>query len=245
MAQLLATKRSMTQMWTKSGKRMPVTVLKIERNILLETKESGKSLIGYGEKRLKNTKKPLMGLLKKSNVEKGVKSIKELTTSIEGKTIGMEIKPSEVFTVGDIVDVTGISKGSGYTGVMKLHGFHGGPKTHGQSDRARSPGSIGAGTTPGRVYKNKRMAGRGGSDVVTVENLRIVSVNDDTMEIFVKGLVPGTINGQVTITKIAGDSKFEGMFVKEIKVEEAAQPEVVEALPKEEASEVKTEEGQA
>lgn len=244
MAQLLATKRSMTQMWTKSGKRMPVTVLAIERNVLLETKESGKSLIGYGEKRLKNTKKPLMGLLKKSNVEKGVKSIKELTTSIEGKTAGMEIKPSEVFTIGDIVDVTGISKGSGYTGVMKLHGFHGGPKTHGQSDRARSPGSIGAGTTPGRVYKNKRMAGRGGSDVVTVENLRIVSVNDETMEVLVKGLVPGTINGQVTITKVSSDSKFEGMFAKEIKVETTVQPEVVETV-KEEVSEVKTEEGQA
>lgn len=231
MAQIIATKRAMTQMWTTSGKRIPVTVLHAERNVVLSVKEDGKALIGYGTKRLKNTSKPAQGLLKKSNVENGVRRMKELSMNTEGKNPGMEVTPSELFTVGDIVDVSGVSKGSGFTGVMKLHGFHGGPKTHGQSDRARAPGSIGAGTTPGRVYKNKRMAGRGGSDNVTVENLQIIKI--DGQDVFVKGLVPGTINGSVVITKVKADGKFEGLFAKVVATPEA----IVEVEHKEEVVE--------
>lgn len=247
MAQLIATKLAMTQVWTKSGKRIPVTVLRAERNVLLQEKGNGTYVVGYGERRLKNTKKPIAGLLKKANVEKGVRKIQEIQAGTENQILGSVIKPSEIFHAGDIVDVTGISKGTGHTGVVKLHGFKGGPKTHGQSDRLRAPGSIGAGTTPGRVYKNKRMAGRGGGETVTVENLQIITVDDEKNEILVKGLIPGSVNGFVLLTKMGEDKKFEGLFVRETAKQTPAtvtEPEVL-AEQLAEAAEVTQEEKQA
>jgi large subunit ribosomal protein L3 len=111
---------------------------------------------------------------------------------------GQKIRVS-IFDVGDRVDVTGISKGRGFAGVVKRHGFGGGPKTHGQSDRQRAPGSIGAGTTPGRVYKGMRMAGRMGNARVTVQNLQVVLVDLERNLLAVKGAVPGARNGLLVI----------------------------------------------
>ena len=105
--------------------------------------------------------------------------------------VGQEIKPPIFFKKDDTVQVTGISKGKGFVGVVKRHRFAGGPRTHGQSDRERAPGSIGAGTTPGRVLKGKRMAGRMGSQTVTVKGLKVIEATDESLEI--KGLVPGAI----------------------------------------------------
>ena len=102
---------------------------------------------------------------------------------------GQTLSPTVMFKVGDFVDVTGESKGKGFQGGVKRHGFHGGPKTHGQSDRWRAPGSVGATTTPGRTFKGQRMAGRMGSDRVTVAHLQVIEVSDD--KILVKGLIPG------------------------------------------------------
>jgi large subunit ribosomal protein L3 len=93
--------------------------------------------------------------------------------------------------VGERVDVTGTSKGRGFAGVVKRHGFGGGPKTHGQSDRHRAPGSIGATSTPGRVFKGLRMAGRMGGERVTVQNLEVVQVDPERNLLVVKGAVPG------------------------------------------------------
>jgi large subunit ribosomal protein L3 len=104
-----------------------------------------------------------------------------------------------IFEAGEYVDVTGTSKGRGFAGVVKRHGFSGGPKTHGQSDRHRAPGSIGACTTPGRVFKGKRMAGRMGSDRVTVQNLEVVLVDPERNLLAVRGAVPGAKNGLVVI----------------------------------------------
>ena len=106
-----------------------------------------------------------------------------------------EILDVDRFRVGELIDVTGTSKGRGFQGVMKRHGFRGGPRTHGQSDRARAPGSIGAGTTPGRVWKNTRMAGRMGNKRVTVQNLEVVDVLPERHVILVRGSVPGAKNG--------------------------------------------------
>ncbi len=114
--------------------------------------------------------------------------------------IGDSIKPTVVFKKGDLVKVSGTSKGKGFQGVVKRHHFAGGPKTHGQSDRERAPGSIGSTTTPGRVYKGKRMAGRMGGERVTVRNLEIVEVKDDG--IVVKGLVPGAKKGLLEIVSV-------------------------------------------
>lgn len=106
-----------------------------------------------------------------------------------------------MFTVGEAVDVTGTSKGKGFAGVVKRHHFAGGPKTHGQSDRHRRAGSIGAGTTPGRVFKGMRMAGRMGNERVTVQNMRVLQVDPERNLLVLRGAVPGPTNGLVTVRK--------------------------------------------
>ena len=111
-----------------------------------------------------------------------------------------------VFNPGDRVDVVGDSKGRGFAGVMKRHGFHGGPKTHGQSDRWRAAGSIGAGTTPGRVLKGTRMAGRMGAERVTVKNLEVLATDPERSLLAVKGAVPGASGGLLTILKSKGSA---------------------------------------
>ena len=112
----------------------------------------------------------------------------------EGQKIDVSI-----FVVGDKVDVTGTSKGKGFAGTVKRHHFRGGPKTHGQSDRWRAPGSIGAGSTPGKVFKGTRMAGRMGNQRVTVQNLRIALVDLDKNILGIRGAVPGGKNGLIII----------------------------------------------
>lgn len=167
--------------------------------------------IGLGSRKSKNTPKPLQGHLKKStNKQTFPRYLKEIRVEkepkgITGKVIkvGDEIKISDIFSVGDTVSVTGVSKGKGFAGVMKRHGFAGGPKTHGQSDRQRSPGSIGQGTTPGRVYKGKKMAGRMGCARVTVKGLHVVSVGPDGNKIEVSGPIPGVYGGLVEIKRIS------------------------------------------
>jgi large subunit ribosomal protein L3 len=106
-----------------------------------------------------------------------------------------------IFKPGDIIDIAGVSKGKGFQGVVKRHGFRGGPRTHGQSDRLRAPGSIGAGTTPGRVYKGTRMAGRMGNERVTVQNLRVVQVDEERNLLVVRGSVPGANEGLLMIRR--------------------------------------------
>ena len=107
----------------------------------------------------------------------------------------------DMFKSGDLVDVTGTSKGKGFAGVVKRHHFAGGPKTHGQSDRHRAPGSIGAGTSPGRVFKGTRMAGHMGNRRVTVRNLKVIDVDLARHLILVEGAVPGSNKGMLLIKK--------------------------------------------
>ncbi len=115
--------------------------------------------------------------------------------------VGQDIAWEEIIKEGDKVWVSGISKGHGFTGVVRRFGFRGGPRTHGQSDRERSRGSSGATTTPGRVYKGKRMAGRYGNSKITVKNLKVLSVNSESRQIVLSGPIPGAKTGMVIITK--------------------------------------------
>jgi large subunit ribosomal protein L3 len=215
-----------------------VTVLSVAENVVI-TKGENKTTIGFGKKKDSRTHKPQLEMLKKNGVKYGVRTIREMTGTIE-KNAGDMIVPSDVFSVGDSVKVAGTSKGLGFAGVVKRHHFAGGPKTHGQSDRERAPGSIGNRTTPGRVFKNKRMAGRGGNKTVTVENLKVVAVNNNANEIWVKGVVPGAVNDIVKVIKTA-EGKFEGLFSRadkkalEQKVEEAKEAIAAEAEAKAEA----------
>jgi large subunit ribosomal protein L3 len=114
--------------------------------------------------------------------------------------VGQKIDVS-IFQPGDKVDVTGISKGKGFAGVVKRYGFAGGPRTHGQSDRLRAPGSLGSGSTPGRVFKGKRMPGRMGGDRVTVQNLQVVLADPERNLLLVRGAVPGARNGLLIIQR--------------------------------------------
>jgi large subunit ribosomal protein L3 len=115
---------------------------------------------------------------------------------------GAEIAWDQLIQPGDKVRVSGISKGHGFTGVVKHYNFKGGPRTHGQSDRERARGSSGATTTPGRVYRGKRMAGRMGNDRITMRNLRVLEVNVENRQIVLAGSVPGKVTGIVEITKL-------------------------------------------
>jgi large subunit ribosomal protein L3 len=153
--------------------------------------------LGFGEaKRLNKAEK---GHLKQLPANTFLKHLREIRLAGPADVaVGDKVEPT-VFEPGDVVDVVGTSKGKGFAGVVKRHHFRGGPKTHGQSDRHRSPGSVGAGTTPGRVLKNVRMAGHMGDVRVTVQNLEIVKADPDRNLLLVKGSVPGANNGLVIV----------------------------------------------
>jgi large subunit ribosomal protein L3 len=134
--------------------------------------------------------------------------------------VGDTIKVSDIFAEGDIVTVTGTSKGKGFAGVVKRWKFAGGPKTHGQSDRQRAPGSIGQGTTPGRVLKGKHMAGRMGHDQVTIRNLKVVAVNPETNELSISSPIPGTRGSLMRIKLVKAAPRAEKPEEQEVTVSE-------------------------
>src|SRR5207237_4485612 len=125
--------------------------------------------------------------------------LREVRGSTEGYEIGQQVTVA-MFAKGDLVDVSGQSKGRGFQGGVKRHHFRGGPKTHGQSDRHRAPGSIGSGTTPGRVLKGTRMAGRMGNERVTAKKLEVIQADPERNLLVVKGSVPGA-NGRFLMSK--------------------------------------------
>lgn len=167
--------------------------------------------LGFNSKAAKNTTKPLQGHLKATSKDKTFpRNLREVRLDKESEyKVGDVITAASIFKAGDVVAVTGTSKGKGFAGVVKKHGFAGGPRTHGQSDRERAPGSIGQTTTPGRVYRGKRMAGRMGGEKVTVKNLHVLSVNPETNEIEISGQIPGTLGSLVIIQKIKSGSLKE------------------------------------
>jgi large subunit ribosomal protein L3 len=157
--------------------------------------------LGFGSK--PRPSRPHKGHLKKAGLpdRQGLESIREVPAdSVDDLELGARIDAS-MFAQGEIVDVIGTSKGKGFAGVMKRHNFHGGPKTHGQSDRWRHSGSVGSGTTPGRTFKNMRMAGHMGDARVTVKNLRILSVDLERNLVALRGAIPGPKGGLVMIRK--------------------------------------------
>jgi large subunit ribosomal protein L3 len=206
------------------GFRIPVTKVTAGPCVVTQIKKMERDgywaiQLGFGSRRSKVTSKPLQGHLKETSSEsKFPRYLREVRVDSQPEfKVGDQIKASDIFAAGDVIAVTGISKGKGFAGVVKRHGFHGGPRTHGQSDRERAPGSIGQTTTPGRVYKGKRMAGRMGSDQVTIKNLHIVSVNPETDELAISGQIPGHPGSLLTIKKIKSGS------LKELEKEAVAQ----------------------
>ena len=198
---LIGKKVGMTQLFDDAGKAVPVTVIKAGPCYVTQVRtvdNDGYNAVqlGYEETKPQRLTGGELGHLKKKDLPP-LRYLREFRTSEEieeGQTLTVE-----VFTEGERVDIVGKSKGRGFQGVVKRYGFSGGPKTHGQSDRHRAPGSIGAGSTPGRVFKGKRMPGRMGNETVTSQNLLISRIDPENNIIAVRGSVPGPKNGLVII----------------------------------------------
>ncbi len=216
---ILGEKSELTQAFDEDGTRAPVTFVKTVPCYLVAVntlEKNGYFSIQLGFKQAKNITKPDQGKLNKAGIKTPLRFLREFrlekyegvqAVDEKGKKgvsmgevkvfVGDEIKPASFFKKGDMVVVAGVSKGKGFQGVVKRHRFAGGPRTHGQSDRERAPGSIGQSTTPGRVYKGKRMAGRMGGDRVTVKGLKVMEVREDGL--LLKGLVPGAKGGLIEV----------------------------------------------
>ncbi len=219
---ILGEKSDQSQVYDDKGERIPTTFVKTSPCYLVDMKWPSKHgyfavMLGFGQ--TKNIKKSIQGKVTKAGVKTPLRFFREVRLEgygdriklideikkglLVGETklyVGDEVRPTVFFKKSDIVDVSGISKGKGFQGVVKRHHFAGGPRTHGQSDRERAPGAIGQTTTPGRVYKGKRMAGRMGGDRVTVKNLSIVDIKDDGL--IIKGLVAGPKGGLLEIVSV-------------------------------------------
>ncbi len=202
---ILGKKVGMTQIFDDRGEVIPVTVIEAGPCFVAQIKtveRDGYTAIqlGFEEAKPKRLTQPQLKHLQKSNLPalRHLREIRMAPDDLSDLEEGQKLTVA-LFEPGEYVDVSGISKGRGFAGVVKRHGFRGGPKTHGQSDRHRAPGSIGACTTPGRVFKGKRMAGRMGGERVTVQSLEIVMVDPERNLLALKGAVPGAKNGLLEI----------------------------------------------
>lgn len=209
---ILGKKIGQTQKFAEGGKRLPVTLIEAGPCPVLQVKTKEKDgywaiQLGFGEKKLKRTTKSILGHIRGAKQEKAPRFLREIKIMNQESGIMNQVKIGDIFKVGNIfkegdrIAVTGTSKGKGFAGVVKRWGFHGGPRTHGQSDRERAPGSIGSTTTPGRVYKGKKMAGKMGHARVTVKGLEVFGVEPEKNLLLIKGLVPGAAGTLVMIKK--------------------------------------------
>ncbi|MCI5825715.1 MAG: 50S ribosomal protein L3 [Arcanobacterium sp.] len=200
---LVGTKLGMTQVWDENSNLVPVTVVRVGKNVVTQVRTP--EVDGYeavqlasGELKAKNVTKPLAGHFAKAGVAPRRHIAEVRTPDASSYTLGQELGV-ETFEAGAIVDVIGKSKGKGYAGVMKRHGFQGVSASHGAHRNHRKPGSIGACATPSRVFRGMRMAGRMGNARVTVQNLTIQAVDTERELLLVKGAIPGAKGGVVMI----------------------------------------------
>ena len=206
---ILGKKLGMTQIFTEAGNVVPVTVVEAGPVVVTQIKTTEKEgynavQVGFQDAKEKSLNKPQKGHLAAANVLK--KHLKEFRMdSVEEFTVGQEIK-ADIFAAGEMIDVTGTSKGKGFQGPIKRHGQSRGPESHG-SRYHRRPGSMGACSFPGRVFKNKKLAGHMGSVTVTVQNLEVVRVDAEKNLILVKGAIPGAKGSIVTIKEAVKASK--------------------------------------
>lgn len=201
---LIGKKLGMTRVFRDNGLAEAATVIEAGPCTVIQLKTAAKegysaAQLGFGEaKRQESAEQELL---------KGPRNFRYLREFRLADTA--DIKAGDkvdvgLFKVGDLVDITGVSKGRGFAGVVKRYGFAGGPKTHGQSDRHRAPGSIGAGTSPGRVLKGKRMPGHMGSSRVTVRHLEVLEADPARNLLVVRGAAPGAKDGTLLIRKSSG-----------------------------------------
>jgi len=198
---IIGRKLGMTQICRDNGEAETVTAIETGPCTVIQVKTAAKEgynavQLGFGQPKRLNS--PQRGHLKELGQFKYLREFR--TDDIETVKVGDRVDVS-LFKAGDLVDITGVSKGKGFAGVVKRHHFAGGPKTHGQSDRHRAPGSIGATTSPGRVFKGKRMAGHMGNRQVTERHLEVFEADSARNLLVVRGAVPGATNGLLLIRK--------------------------------------------
>jgi large subunit ribosomal protein L3 len=201
---LIGRKLGMTRVFGDDGTVVPVSVIQATPNSItrLRTPErDGYAALQLGAGTARRVSKPVAGQFKElAKEQQKPAAVRELRVdSVEEYEVGQTLDVS-LFEPGDLVDVTGVSKGHGFAGTIARHNFKRGPKTHG-STNYRAPGSIGAGTTPGRVFKGTRMGGHMGDERVTVKKLKVVKVDAERNLILVKGAVPGARNGLLLVQK--------------------------------------------
>lgn len=198
---IIGRKLGMTQIFRDNGKAEAVTAVTAGPCTVIQLKKDSKegysaAQLGFGEaKKIKSAQK---GHLKEIGKYRYLREIRLADT--KGIKVGDSIDVS-LFEAGDMIDITGISKGKGFAGVVKRYNFAGGPKTHGQSDRHRAGGSVGAGSSPGRVLKGTKMPGHMGSAKVTARKLEVIQVDSERNVMLVRGAVPGAKNGILVIKK--------------------------------------------
>ncbi|MBR2078321.1 MAG: 50S ribosomal protein L3 [Exiguobacterium sp.] len=197
---ILGTKLGMTQIFNEAGEVVPVTVVAVEGNVVLQLKTVDTDgyeavQLGFGDIKESRQNKPAKGHAAKANATPK-RFIKEVRTSVEGYEIGQEIK-ADIFAAGELVDVTGTSKGKGFQGAIKRHGQSRGPMAHG-SRYHRRPGSMGP-VAPNRVFKGKLLPGQMGGERKTIQNLEVVKVDVERGLLLVKGAIPGARKSNVII----------------------------------------------
>jgi len=204
---LIGKKIGMTSIFDQAGNNVACTVIDASPNVVTQVKsedEDGYSSVqlAYGDKKEKNTSNAMIGHFKKANATPKRKVVEFRNFNAIQKVLGDEITIQELFEVGDFVDVSGTSKGKGFQGVVKRYNFKGvNDTTHGQHNRQRAPGSIGAASTPSKVVKGMRMAGRTGGKTITKKNLEVLKIFPDENLLLVKGAVPGHKGSFVVIQK--------------------------------------------
>jgi large subunit ribosomal protein L3 len=207
---LLGTKLGMTQTWDEGNRVIPVTVVAAGTNVVTQVRGPEKDgynavQIGFGEIEGRKVTKPAAGHFAAAGVTPR-RHVAEIRTADAAEyTLGQELA-IDVFEAGDLVDVTGTSKGKGFAGVMKRHGFHGVGASHGAHRNHRKPGSIGGCATPGRVFKGMRMAGRMGGVATTTQNLTVHAVDAEKGLLLLKGAVPGP-KGTVLVIRTASKGR--------------------------------------
>ncbi|MES0359371.1 MAG: 50S ribosomal protein L3 [Anaerolineales bacterium] len=200
---LIGKKIGMTQIFDEAGLAVPVTLIEAGPCYVTQVRTAQNDgynavQLGFEEAKPKRLTGGQLGHLKNNELPP-LRYLREFRVKDPEVSEGDKLVVGDVFDAGERVDIIGTSKGKGFQGVVKRYGFRGGPKTHGQSDRLRAPGSIGATTTPGRVFKGKRMPGRMGNERVTVQNLRVEYVDNDRNLLGVRGAIPGGKGGIVMI----------------------------------------------
>ena len=200
----------MTSVFDAEGQNVAVTVIEAGPCVVTQVKNVETDgyravQLAFGEKKEKNTSKPMLGHFKKANTtpKKAVVEFRDFRKEFEGIVeLGKEIRVQDVFAEGDFLDAVGTSKGKGFQGVVKRHGFAGvGGQTHGQHNRLRAPGSMGNASFASRVIKGKRLAGRMGGDRVKTTNLKVVKIMPEQNLILISGSVPGPKNSTIILQK--------------------------------------------